>query len=73
MSAPAHLVTDMHGRIPRSSFLQTRMAHSSYGYMFGKPALRFLLEDYMQACFFFLCFIFSPPRFRTPVVAMHCA
>jgi hypothetical protein len=28
--------------------LRTRMAHSSYEYMFGKPALRFLLEDYMQ-------------------------
>lgn len=24
------------------------MAHSSYDYMFGKPALRFLMSDYMQ-------------------------
>ncbi len=31
-----------------ASSAQTRMAHSSYEYMFGKPALRFLLEDYMQ-------------------------
>lgn len=28
--------------------LQTRMAHSSYDYMFGKPALRFLMDDYLQ-------------------------
>ena len=31
-----------------SCLVQTRMAHSSYDYMFAKPALRFLLEDYMQ-------------------------
>ncbi len=24
------------------------MAHSSYDYMFSKPALRFLMDDYMQ-------------------------
>jgi hypothetical protein len=28
--------------------LQTRMAHSSYDYMFGKPAMRFLMNDYLQ-------------------------
>jgi hypothetical protein len=28
--------------------LRTRMAHSSYDYMFGKPAMRFLMNDYLQ-------------------------
>lgn len=28
--------------------LQTRLAHSSYDYMFGKPAMRFLMNDYLQ-------------------------
>lgn len=28
--------------------LRSRMAHSSYDFMFAKPALRFLFDDYLQ-------------------------
>lgn len=28
--------------------LRSRMAHSSYEYMFAKPAMRFLFDDYVQ-------------------------
>lgn len=29
--------------------MRNRMAHSSYDYMFAKPAMRFLFDDYVNA------------------------
>ena len=52
--------------------LQTRMAHSSYDYMFGKPAMRFLMNDYLQVvstgckCVHCMSSMLEPIRYYLP-------
>jgi hypothetical protein len=52
--------------------LQTRMAHSSYDYMFGKPAMRFLMNDYLQVvstgckCVHCMSSMLEPIRYNLP-------